>query len=237
MTHDNSGSGIFEKLQLHYSYIAVIFSNSLELELHYSYVASKNRVLNYFGICNVVIYVASVYHIPFSRSICTDAELSFRCLRFGCSNFTRCGNAPIRSSSWDCRTHDLEVPQRHPPKGTLRIYLNFTWISWNFTRILQEYYKNFTGIVLEFYWNLITYLNLNFLAVPFGRVPFRFFQRLMQIETTNLITRHGLQNIFLCSHLSGTICAKNPDPPTLAILEKNTRKSLKKQGFFSLRNP
>ena len=31
-------------------------------------------------------------------------------------------------------------------------------------------------ILLEFYGILITFFNFNFLAVPFGRVPFRFFQ-------------------------------------------------------------
>ena len=66
--------------------------------------------------------------------------------------------------------------QKAPSK---RAPSEFTWILLEFLESL-EFHLNFTRISLEAYWNftwiLITYLNLNFLAVPFGRVPFGFFQ-------------------------------------------------------------
>ena len=49
----------------------------------------------------------------------------------------------------------------------------FPEISEDFTRIVLEFYLNRTSILLEIY---LTYLNFPFLLVPFGRVPYRFFQ-------------------------------------------------------------
>ena len=59
-----------------------------------------------------------------------------------------------KSVCWKCPKGTLR-------KGTLRIYLNFTCISW-FPRLLLEFYLNFTRRLLEFYWNLNNLFEFSF---------------------------------------------------------------------------